>query len=836
MKVSLNTAQNYSNVPLLVDGVDDLVFRVGAQLGAVEEVVEYAPRYKSIVVARVISCEKHPNADKLSVCTIDDGGVTPNIERTEEGYVQVVCGAPNVREGLTVAWVPPGATVPVTYDKDPFVLEARELRGEVSNGMLASASELGISNDHDGLLEIKVEDVGEDLIRPGTEFSKLYGLDDVIIDIENKMFTHRPDCFGILGVAREIAGIQGLAFSSPDWYKNNPNFSEVNGLELRVDNQVTELAPRFMAVCMDNIAIKPSPIWLQALLNRIGVKPINNIVDITNYLSYVTAQPLHAYDYDKVAALSNGNPSLVIRFPKEGEKIALLNGKTIQPRSEAIMIATDKELIGIGGVMGGTSTEVDDQTKRIIIECANFDMYSIRKTSMAHGLFTDAVTRFNKGQSPLQNDRVVAKTMEMIQQYADGSQASSVIESPDYEAHEGAVVHLLPEFINERLGVKLDAHDIKNILINVEFEVSADEDLGIRNPFWRTDIAIPEDIVEEVGRLYGFEKLPLELPERSVTPVQSDKMLALKSRLRHLFSSFGANELLTYSFVDGNLLSKAGQSPDVAFKLSNALSPELQYYRLSLTPSLLSHVHANIKAGFSEFALFELNKTHIKLHAEDDNGVPKEFNMLALTLASKSSKSAGYYQARAYLDAFADDFGLNLHYEPLKEPSEYQVMQPFEYTRAALVTVAGTDIFLGVIGEYKATIVKNFKLPQHSAGFELDLDGVLQALEKSGSSYVPLSRFPSVVQDVCFEISKDKPYGTLNSEFENAIYAAATDDLVADYKLIDMFANKETPDVKRITFRVSVYSYERTLNDSIVSKIIDTVVKKLEGNLGARRI
>ena len=215
MKVSLNTAKFHSNVDVMPNGLDDLVSKIGAQLGAIEEVVEYSPRYDRIVVAKVVSCQKHPNADKLSVCTIDDGGITPDVNRDEHGYVQVVCGAQNVREGLIVAWIPPGAIVPATYSKDPFVLEARELRGVISNGMLASASELGISDDHSGLLEINTEDVGEDVVAPGTPFSKLYGLDDVVIEIENKMFTHRPDCFGVLGVAREIAGIYGQTFHSP---------------------------------------------------------------------------------------------------------------------------------------------------------------------------------------------------------------------------------------------------------------------------------------------------------------------------------------------------------------------------------------------------------------------------------------------------------------------------------------------------------------------------------------------------------------------------------------------------------------------------------------------
>ena len=251
MKVSLNEVKRFVAVDI---SVDELVQKIGAQLGAVETVEHTGTKYDGVIVARVVSCEKHPNADKLSVCWVDDNGVTENVDRNTEGYVQVVCGAPNVREGLLVAWLPPGSTVPTTYDKEPFVLGARELRGVVSNGMLASPHELGINDDHSGILEIE-EDVA-----PGAAFKALYGLDDVVIEIENKMFTHRPDCFGVLGVAREIAGIQGQQFVSPDWYMKPPKFDDAGELVVEVDNQLPELVPRFMAVTMQNVTIAPSPI------------------------------------------------------------------------------------------------------------------------------------------------------------------------------------------------------------------------------------------------------------------------------------------------------------------------------------------------------------------------------------------------------------------------------------------------------------------------------------------------------------------------------------------------------------------------------------------------
>ena len=289
MRVSLNTVKQYTDIDV---SLHELVTKINAQLGVVEKVTDLGERYKDAVIAKVVKCEKHPNADKLSVCEIDAG--------TGEN-VQVVCGAPNVREGIFVVWLPPKTIVPSSFDdKEPFVLEPKELRGVMSNGMLASAKELGIGDSHDGILEIDpIEWKPNDTeVKPGASFATVYGLDDTIIDIENKMFTHRPDCFGQIGVAREIAGIQHKQFVSPDWYKNVPTFGTGEGLVLEVFKYAGEKLPRFMAVSIKKVPIKPMPLWLQAKLVRLGGNPINNIVDFPTYILCLTGQPTHAYAYD----------------------------------------------------------------------------------------------------------------------------------------------------------------------------------------------------------------------------------------------------------------------------------------------------------------------------------------------------------------------------------------------------------------------------------------------------------------------------------------------------------------------------------------------------------
>jgi len=833
MKISLKTIsdlnQQYGKTDDITSkGIDQLVGQISAQLGAVETVSQLGSKYQGIIIAKVVACEKHPNADKLSVCKIDDGGVVKDVERDANQLVQVVCGAPNVQEGQTVAWLPPGVVVPDTIDHDRLVLESRDIRGQNSNGMLASLKELALGDDHSGILVIDGD------YPPGTDFARAFGLTaDVVLDIENKMFTHRPDCFGFLGVARELAGIQQRPFKSPDWYTSNPQFPVVEAAELKltVTNELPELVPRFTAIVMSNVQVGPSPTWLRVELAKFGQKSINNIVDYTNWLMLETGQPVHAYDYDKVKALSTGEPvRLVVRNPHAGEKLRLLNGKEIEARPEAIMIATDKQLIGLGGVMGGSDTEVDQTTKNIILESANFDMYSIRRTSMTHGLFTDAVTRFTKGQSPLQNLAVLGRLVNQIGDQAGGQVASPVVDNNQLNKDmltRNSVhppVQVAADFINQRLGLKLTVDDMKKLLENVEFTVELNADkLTVIAPFWRTDIELREDLVEEIGRLYGYDHLPLVLPKHDLSPAPKDHLLSTKALIRERLAKAGANEVLTYSFVHGDLLQKTNQDKTKAFQVANALSPQLQYYRLSLMPSLLEKVHPNIKAGYDQFALFEIGKTHSLDQGEDEDGLPKEFEFTALvvTAADKLKKSgSAYYEARKYLESLVGHGSLKL--QPVSQAMQgYPVVQPYELKRAAQVSLNSGE-FLGIIGEFKPGVSRALKLPKYTAGFEIDTT-VLIAKLAAGPSYRPLFRFPSIKQDLTLNVPADLTYSEVYDFVKTAIDSSAPAQTHSQLEPVAIYQSDSDREHKSISLRLTITGYNRTLTDTEVSHLLDSV-------------
>ena len=843
MKVSLNLIKQLINFEL--PPVDELVARVNQQLGGVEEVIDLNAKYGGARIVRVVECAKHPNADRLSVTKIDDGGVVADVPRDENGLVQVVCGAPNVHADMWAIWLPPQSTVPASFDDDePFVLDARPLRGVLSQGMLAAADELDIGTDHEGIVEIHEHDVPVGVeLTVGASFAEAFGLDDYVLDIENKMFTHRPDCFGQLGVAREIAGIFHQQFTSPEWYNVIQEFTSGDGLELEIFNEATEVVPRFMAVAIRDVTVQPSPLCLQCQLVAMGGKPINNIVDATNYMMFMTAQPTHAYDYDKLRGRTLG-----ARMARDGEKVSLLNGKEYELTSDDIVIADGEGVIGLAGIMGGADTEVSSDTKNIVLECANFDMYVLRRTAMRHGIFTDALTRFNKGQSPLQNAAVLKQLMSMVggvqasemfdkrndrlmvmqrdSRVTFGSAGKETISIFDWGAVTGVLV-LESTFVNERLGTEFSPQEICRILKNVEIkaheepEPSTPYQFEVIAPFWRTDLELPEDIVEEVGRLYGFDKLPRQLPRRSIKPVPKNPRRQLKQAIRQSLSRAGANEVLTYSFVHERVLKNAEQDPSRAYRLSNALSPDLQYYRTSVLPSLLDKVHANIKAGHDEFMLFEIGKIHDKELPLTDENLPSEQTFVDGVYASKKPRAgAPFYKARKLVDRLLADINVDADFVKIVE-SDADVPAPFDGQRSAWIVIKNGEK-LGIVGELSQTARRNFKLPDYTAAFSLDVEKFQANLaENREHNYRPLSRYPSTTRDISLKMKTTVDYASVYACAEEV--AKKHRELQISIMPIAIYQPKDDDSTKTVTLSVKFTSAERTLTDKDTAPIIEEI-------------
>ncbi|RWZ78873.1 MAG: phenylalanine--tRNA ligase subunit beta [Candidatus Microsaccharimonas sossegonensis] len=821
MIISVNWLKKFTDIDVSIQELTELI---GSRLVEIEKVEDLAEKYKDVIVVKVVECGPVPDSDHLNLTKIDDGGKLQQVTRDENGLIQVVCGAPNVTTGMLAAWLPPESTVPETLGtKEPFVLGVRELRGFKSNGMLASAKELDLYDDHNGIVVVDKD------AAPGTSFAELYELNDYLLDIENKSLTHRPDVFGIIGFAREVAGIQGKAFTTPAWLDNvNPNITSDRSVEtplVTIDDPA--LSDRFQAVVLSGVnEPATSPLEMQTYLARSGIRPISAVVDVTNYMLLLAGRPLHAFDYDKLLAVNNGKIDIHVRSGREGETLTLLNGRTIDISPDDIVVANGETAVSLAGAMGGADTEVDIHTKRILLESATFNLYKLRAVQMRHGIFSESITRLTKGIPAPLGAPVLVEAAKMMRQFAGAVVASDIVDA--YPGmHDPIVVTLQASVVNETLGTKFSSSDIQDILHNVEFDVEVSgTDISITVPYWRNDIHIAEDIIEEVGRLSGFDLISPVLPSRDFTAVRPSDFDVLRAKIRGLLVRAGANEVLTYSFIHGDIMRKAGQNPDSAYRLTNSMSPDLQYYRQSIVPSLLTHIHPNIKAGFDHFALFEFNKFHSKRAGLTEENVPKECDGLGFVIASqKKAQAAAFYQAKRYLNYIANELGIEFVYETLegKVDTDDSLLQPFEPKRSATVWDVKTHEFIGVVGEFKKSVQKALKLPDIIAGFEIFPTALQKVATDVASRYVPLSKYPGTSRDVTFQVASDMTYQKI---YDAANIAQADVTIRVSVTPLDIY-QPISGETKNITLRFTLGSYEKTLTSDEVRKIMAEVTENI---------
>lgn len=829
MIISLNWLKEFVTID---QSPDELAQTIGSRLVEVERVVDLGERYNGAVVVKIARTQPHPTADALKLAYIDDGGVISDVPRSDDGYVQVVCGAPNAEANLLTVWLPPGVVLPATYgDGKPTVLEARDIRGQTSYGMLASPAELAISSDHSGIVTI------DKPAAAGDSFAKLYGLDDYLFDIENKSLTHRPDCFGVIGFAREVAAITGSEFTTPKWLTIlEPEFSAALKSETSVpDVTIADalIAPRYQAIVLSDLKKLPhSPLQIQSYLSRVGLRPINAVVDTTNYLMLLTGQPLHAYDCDKFVALHpEKKAEIVVREARAGESLTLLDGRVVALHERDIVICSGEVPVALAGVMGGALAEVSAGTKNILLESANFDLYRIRATSMRHGIFSEAVTRFTKGQPAEQTAPVLASAARIICQVTDAR--LSDIAGAGQALSKRQPIKLNVDTVSALLGTKLSASDIKTSLCAAEFIVEAShQHLLVTPPYWRVDVYIAEDLIEEIGRIRGFDTITPTMPTRPMEATRPSSFDRFRYSLTQKLASYGANEVQTYSFVHKQLIDRATQDAGQAHALTNAISPDLHYYRLSITPNLLAHVHANIKQGHDDFALFETGKVHMRgVMDQAETDVPAEFARMSCVRASSSSSEAvhgaPYFWAKQLLGVVAPL--AQLTFTPLTTAeSVYESMSaPYEPKRSALI-MAGPRV-LGVIGEFKKSVTSSFKLPAFCGGYELDLDALAGIFGQSSQSYQRQSRFPSTSKDICAQVSSPTSYADVERIIRSQL---SSQPLLWQLEPVDIY-QPEAANTKNITLRITLTNTERTITSPEANQVVDGVGTALAAELEA---
>ena len=807
MLISLNWIKKYVDID--IDN-DELVKLIGSRLVEVEDAIDQTHKYDKIYAVEVKYCEAIEGTH-LHLCKIDDGGRAEKVERDEDGYVQVMCGAPNVRKGMFAAWIAPGAIVPASVHEDaPFVIGVRKmLKKYDSYGMMAGADELDLGDDHTGIVELDPATT-----KAGEDFAKLFELDDIILDIENKSLTHRPDTFGIIGFAREVAGILGKPFKTPDWYLNDTaDFKNADDLQLSIVIADEQLCPRYTALVMEphGEATHKYLSMRDTLLARSGMRPIDPIVDASNYLMLLSGQPTHTFDYDKFVAVGGvKEPKIGVRLAKKGEKLTLLDDKEVELVESDIVITSNDTPVALAGAMGGKNTEIDANTKRVIVESATFSLFNLRKTQMNHGIFSEAITRFTKGQPSAQTLPVALEFANEVKQFM---RPSAVFDSQK-TAPKAEKVSVTLAKINSLLGTSFTLKEAAKILENVEFEVEQkDDSLICTVPQWRTDIHISEDIIEEVGRLSGYDNITPVLPLHGTA--DEGASFALRRHIRDFAAARGANEVLTYSFVHGDLMRKVGQNPENAYRIVNSISPDLQYIRQTIVPSLLDKSYANMRSGYEKFVLFEMNQVYPRTNGLDEQQVPNGAYNVALICVSKGATN--YYLAKKYLEQLLVSLGIEFELAPFALAAD-KTNAYYEPKRSASVVVNGERI--GDLGELKAKVAREFKLPLGTAAFELNL-GQLEALQKAVTQKnFRISQYPFVSRDITLELPADRSYAEIEQQLREIL---EKQQLIYRIAATSIF-RAEGEAQKKLSFHIEFAHPDKTLTKTEIQDIM----KKLE--------
>lgn len=844
MKLSLKLINELSLIKYSLKTQPDLLTKIAAQLGAIEQTIDYESAYELATIVKVVEVQPIKISDHLKLCLIDDQQAIQDsrLTRNQAGYIEVVCGASNVIAGMLAVWLPPGAVIPESYfSNQPIYLSVKKLANQTSHGMLASARELGINDEHDGIVDLSLDQSVQPL-KIGSSFKTSFGLNDLIIDIENKMFTHRPDLFSLVGLARELAGIYDSPYQAPSWYQEDVKIipSEPK-IKLTVNNQLADnLCRRFSAVSLSNISVGPSPLNLQIDLMRLGLRSINNIVDITNLVMYLTGQPLHAYDANELNPdLANSGVSLGVRLAYQAESLKLLNQSQKQLSTSDIVIVNNSnnldEVIGLAGVMGGLSSEVSSKTTNIVLESANFDMYAIRRTAMQHGIFSDAVTRFTKGQSPRQTLLALNLAIQLIKKYCPASIVSSNLcdnYTQDLSTNQ-PIIELDNKTLSSYLGLELEPEVVCRLLNNVNLVTSYQApNFSLKPGFWRMDLENKYDVIEEISRLYDVNKLPLGLPRRQMPQTKTNPVIDLKTKIRRRLSFLGGNELANFSYLSKKEILFTDQNTDDAYAIASPLSPDLQYFRTNLLSSILPSIHYNHQQGHDKFMLYELGICHRLSYGLDVEQLPKEISKLAVVLSANDKAhpeliaSDAFYALKAKLVDLLASLGLEVN--DLEFLANSQNSDPLInlFNKTAVAELVYRQQNLGLIGLFNERIIQLNKLPNFVAGLEIDVNTLVQLADNKpfnlDSSFH--NSYPVVRQDVTLLKSKGLNYSDFLAKLQAQIAKLELpDDLVYRYSLIDSYYD-QTTDSQKLTYRFSFRSSLRSYTDQEISKLLDNLI------------
>jgi phenylalanyl-tRNA synthetase beta chain len=748
---------------------------------------------KNVVVGRVLSISPHPDADRLLVCELDVGEAEP---------LQIVTGAQNLT---------PNDLVPVALHGahlfGDVVIKKTKMRGVASFGMLCSYQELGLTI-HDvpyahpnGVLVLQEE------YTPGTDIRKVFGLDDWVVEFE--ITSNRPDCLSMVGLAREAAATFKRTMHLPDTSVSNVDNSEAASSYLSVSVEAPDLCPRYMARVIKDVKIEPSPSWMRDYLRNAGVRPINNIVDITNYVMLEFGQPLHAFDYRYL----NGK-RIVVRRAENMETITTLDGIHRILDNDTLVICDEKSPVAVAGVMGGEFSGITDDTKIVVFESANFFGPSVRSTAKKLGLRTEASGRFEKGLDPAISPLAVERACHLVEQLGAGKVVSGVIDV-DNSVKNTPSIPLRPDSINRFLGTSLSRQEMAEILISLDFTI--DEKDQIIPPSFRSDVEGEADIAEEIARIYGYGNIPTTLFKGETTQGRYSDTQKAEQKIHEVLKAQGMSEIITYSFISPKYYDNiclASDSPlRTSVTISNPLGEDTSVMRTTTLPSFLEILSRNYNYRNPSASLYEIGKVY--LPSEDISALPTEKKVITFGFYN----AGDFFNLKGACERMFLALGLN-HWEVSPQAED----PSFHPGRCAQITVGGTP--LATLGQVHPSVLKNYGLTSATYVAMVDFEVLFTHLH-SEKTYRPLPKFPAISRDLAL-ICDDS---VLAADIERCIKEAGGK-LLENVSLFDVYKGKQIPeDKKSVAYSLTLRDPEKTMTDKAADLIVDKIIKSLEKSL-----
>jgi phenylalanyl-tRNA synthetase beta chain len=788
MKITYNWLNEFIDVSdLSPEEVAEILTDVGIEVDSVRYAGE---NIEKVITGRIIEISKHPNADRLRICQVDVG----------DTVLQIVTGADNVFENAVVPVALHGSKLP-----SGIRIKKCKLRGVISNGMLCSEEELGLSEKSTGIM-ILPEDtpVGKDI-------KEVLNLNDYVIEYE--ITTNRPDALSVLGIARELRAVLGRQIRLPETNYETGDFEAEDEVSLSVLD--SGACPRYEGFVIKGIENKESPLWMKVRLYLVGLRPINAVVDVTNYVMYELGQPLHAFDLEKVSGRE-----IVVRRAREGEKIKTLDGVERELSPKDLVIADSEKPIAIAGIMGGEETGTELSTKNVFLESAHFEPLTVRKTSKRLGLSTDASYRFERG-ADIEACRFAAeRALHLIQKLTGGKVAKGNV-SFYPKPYTPKVIAYSPQRAVKLLGVQIPARKSFEILSGLGFQVKKEQDyIVVKVPSWRKyDVSREIDLVEEVVRIYGMKNVTSTYPSMHVNVPKNFKHEKI-NKVKSFLASLGLNEAISYSFISENLYSKFGLSVEGLVKIANPLSEEWVYMRNYIFPSLVKAAVNNINRNERNVFMFEA----ARVFKPTGEKLPEEQLNLSFLITGEvksdvvwEKREVDFYDLKGVVEGLMEFLKLEPEF---KRTEDYGFLHPGQ---SAEVLVNGEKV--GFIGKLHPDVAEAFELKQEIFIGELNLEKLIELSEKVETKFKPIPKFPPVTRDISLIADEDIPV----SEIEKIIRENSK--FLERIELFDVYKGKGIPEGKRsVAFSLTFRAPDRTLSDEEVNRIVDGIIESLSKN------